>query len=141
VSRDGLTLYVASNHGVTGVHVFYATRATTTAPFGARQLLFPNGAYDDWGVSVTSDGLGAVLSSDRSGNSQLYVTSRASTAAAFGALALAANTSSPKAEEGPRSPALDVPGGISADGCTLYMSSNRSDAGTKSDLYVARRPK
>jgi hypothetical protein len=67
VSRDGLTLYVASNHGVTDVHVFYATRATTTAPFGARQLLFPNGAYDDWGVSVTSDGLGAVLSSDRSG--------------------------------------------------------------------------
>ena len=33
---------------------------------------------------------------------------------------------------------LDAPGHISADGCTLYMASNR--LGTF-DIYVARRPK
>lgn len=231
VSPDGLTLYLASNHAVTGVHVFFATRPSTTAPFGARQLLFPNGNFDDWGVTVTSDGLTAILTSDRSGNSQLYVASRPSTLAAFGAPALAAGTNSPKNEEGPRwtadgktlyfdstrsgnrdiyrsavvgatftapvavtelnspaldavpvltadeltiyflstrapstdgdifvatrgttaapfaniqklanvnSTAIDVPGQISPDGCTLYMSSNRAG---KSDLYAAQRPK
>jgi hypothetical protein len=232
VSRDGLTAYVASNHGVTGVHVFFATRPSTTAPFGARQLLFPNGSFDDWGVSLTTDGLTAILSSDRNGmDSQLYVASRGSTLAAFGGPALVNGTNSTANEEGPRwsadsktlyfdstrsgnrdlfrasvvgatfaapvaitelnspaleavpvlsadeltiyflsqrapstdgdifvatrattaapfaniqklanvnSAALDAPGGLSPDGCTLYMSSNR---GGKSDVYIAQRPK
>jgi len=232
VSRDGLTVYLASNHGVTGVHLFFASRASTTTPFGARQLLFPNGSFDDWGVSITPDGLTAIVSSDRNGmNSDLYVASRPTTLAAFGALALVAGTNSTGNEEGPRwavdsktlyfdstrsgnrdiyrapvvgatfgaptavtelnspaldavpvvsadeltiyflstrapstdgdifvatrattaapfaniqklanvnSAALDAPGGISADGCTLYMSSSRAG---KSDLYIAQRPK
>lgn len=232
VSRDGLTVYLASNHAVTGVHLFFASRPSTTAPFGARQLLFPNGSFDDWGVSITSDGLTAVVSSDRNGaNSDLYVASRTTTLAAFGALAVVAGTNSKGNEEGPRwsadaktlyfdstrsgnrdiyrapvvgatfgapvavaelnsgaldavpvvsadeltiyflskrapstdgdifvatrsttaapfaniqkvanvnSTALDAPGQISADGCTLHMSSSR---GGKSDIYVAQRPK
>src|SRR5437899_40315 len=36
LSPDELTIYIGSNHGVTGMHLFYATRASPTAPFGAR---------------------------------------------------------------------------------------------------------
>ena len=234
VSADGLTIYVATNHAVTGVHLFLASRANKTAPFGALQPFFPGGSFDDWAVALTSDGLTAVVSSDRNGaNSDLYVATRATTFATFGALGAAASTNSTGNEEGPRwaadgktlyfdstrggtrhiwsasvvgatfgapqkltelasdaldavpvlspdeltiyflstrapttdgdiyvatrisktlpftnvqpvasvnSPAIDAPGHISADGCTLYLSSHRATPG-KSDIFVAQRPK
>jgi hypothetical protein len=36
------------------------------------------------------------------------------------------------------SSALDAPAHVSADGCTLYLSSDRAGL---SDIFVARRPK
>ena len=123
VSADELTIYVGTNHNVAqGYQQFYATRATSTGVFGALQPSFPAGAWDNWGVSVTPDGLTAVVSSDRNGNnSELYVATRTSTLAAFGALGLIAGAvNSSSNEEGPH---------WSADGKTLYFDSTRSSTG------------
>ena len=37
VSPDGLVIYVMTNHAVVGVHLFFATRPSTTSAFGALQ--------------------------------------------------------------------------------------------------------
>ena len=77
-------------------------------------------------MSITSDGLTAIVTSDRNGtNSDLYVASRTTTLAAFGALALVAGTNSKGNEEGPR---------WSADAKTLYFDSTRSG---NRDIYRA----
>jgi hypothetical protein len=127
VSADELTIYLGSNHGVAqGYQQFVATRATKAATWGPLQAALPAGAWDNWGMSVTADGLTAVVSSDRNGsNSELYVTTRVSTLAAFnpnlGLISGATNSSAN--EEGPR---------WSADGKTLYFDSTR---GGSRDLY------
>lgn len=127
VSPDELTIYVSTNYQLTGEHSFYATRPSKTATWGALQPLFPNGNFDDWSASVTTDGLTAVVSSDRNGNnSELYVATRGSALAAFGPLGLIAGaTNSSANEEGPH---------WSADGKTLYFDSTR---GGSRDLYRA----
>jgi hypothetical protein len=128
VSPDELTIYVGTTHKVAqGFQQFYATRATKTATWGALQASFPAGAWDNWGVTVTPDGLTAVVSSDRNGNnSELYVATRASTLAAFGPLGLiAGSVNSTANEEGAH---------WSADGKTLYFDSTR---GSSRDLYSA----
>jgi WD40-like Beta Propeller Repeat len=117
LSPDGLTAYVGTSHLVTGLHLFFATRASTTLPFGARQPLFPTGNFDDWSSTLTADGLTAIVSSDRSGNSSdLYVATRTSKLASFGPLAAAMGVNTTSNEEGPR---------WSADGKTLYFDSTR----------------
>lgn len=117
VSPDELTLYFGSNRGTSGgMHLFYATRTSPTAQFGARTALFTNGAYDDWSVAVTGDGLTAVLSSDRGGNDDLFVATRASALSVFGAPSPASATNSTSNEATPR---------WSADGKTLWFDSSR----------------
>jgi hypothetical protein len=126
VSVDELTIYVATNHNVdAGLQLFYATRPNTAAPWGALQPFFPGGSYDNWGVAVTPDGLTAIVSSDRSGSSSdLYVATRPTTLASFGALGLIAGaTNTPADEEGPH---------WSGDGKTLYFDSTISG---NRDLY------
>lgn len=118
VAPDGLTLYLATNYKVTGVHLYYVTRATTADAWGPRQTLFPLGSFDDWGVAVSPDGLTAIVSSDRNGShNDLYVATRSSTLAAFGPLSVASGLNSPSSEEGPH---------WSADGRTLYFDSTRT---------------
>jgi Tol biopolymer transport system component len=118
VAPDGLTMYMATNYKVTGVHLYYVTRATTGDTWGPRQTLFPLGSFDDWGVAVSPDGLTAIVSSDRNGShNDLYVATRSSTLAAFGPLSAVAGLNSPSSEEGPH---------WSADSKTLYFDSTRS---------------
>jgi hypothetical protein len=125
MSPDELTAYVTTNHGVTGVHPFYATRASAGGTFGALTAVFPTGAWDDWNLGVSSDGLTAVVSSTRPGSamSDLYVATRPNTFSAFGALGAAAGLDTAQDEQGPK---------WSADGKTLYFDSTRSGS---RDLY------
>jgi hypothetical protein len=123
MSADELTAYVSTNHGVTGVHLFYATRAKRGDPFGPLTSLFPSGSFDDWGVAVSPDALTAVVSSNRGGNSDLYVATRPNTWSAFGALGAASATNTAEDEQGPK---------WAADGKTLYFDSTRSGS---RDLY------
>jgi hypothetical protein len=123
MSADELTAYVATNHGVAGVHLFYATRASTSAPFGALATLLPTGAFDDWNVAVSPDALTAVVASNRGGNADLYVATRPNTFSAFGALGTAAGLDTPQDELAPK---------WGGDAKTLYFDSTRSG---NRDLY------
>jgi hypothetical protein len=118
VSPDELTLYIASNHGVNGMHLYVATRASAASPFGGRTALFAVGAFDDWSAAITADGLTAIIASDRAGgNDELYVATRASPLASFGAPSPATSVNSPSNEQTPR---------WTADGKTLYFDSDRN---------------
>jgi Tol biopolymer transport system component len=64
-------------------------------------------------------------------NGDIYVATRAAKDQAFGDV---------KPLEGVNSAAVDAPGWISPDGCTLYLSSTRAGGGSF-DIYVARRPR
>lgn len=123
VSPDELTMYVGTNNKVAGIQLFSTKRATKQAAWGALVPLFPAGNWDNWWVSV--NGNTAIVSSTRTGNSELFIATRPSPADAFGALTLLAGTSNPAGEEGPR---------LSADGKTLYFDSTR---GTSRDLFRA----
>jgi hypothetical protein len=126
VSADELTMYIASNFGVTGSQLFFVTRTSKTAQWGPRAPLFPVGAWDNWSVSVTRDGLSAVVASNRTGDSDLFLATRATPAAAFGALTPipGTNLTGPN-DQGPR---------WSNDGKTFYLDSSRNGS---RDLFVA----
>jgi hypothetical protein len=129
VSPDLLTAYVNSNHGVAGLRAFFATRSSAARPLGAlAPLLAPAEAssWDDWGVSLTSDGLTALVSSDRNGHDDdLYLSTRASTTAAFSVMVGVVPWNTPSNEGTPR---------FSADGNTAYFDSDRTG---DRELYAA----
>lgn len=74
VSPDELTIYVASRHNVTRMQLFSSTRATTASAWGPLTSLFPQGNWDNWSVTVKDNT--AVVSSNRSGNNELYIATR-----------------------------------------------------------------
>jgi hypothetical protein len=126
LSPDETTMYVATNHFATGMHLYTTTRASPTAPWPALASMFPVGAYDDWDVTVSPNGLVAVLSSDRSGtNDELYFSKRTSTTMSFTSVVAATALNSTADEQTPQ---------FSDDGNTIYFDSSR--AGTR-DLYWA----
>ncbi len=128
LSADELTVYVASNHGVSGVQLFYATRAKRTDAFGALSLLLAApGAYDDWGIAVSPDGLTGVISSDRTGQDDMFVVTRPNTLSTFGNPGAASAINSASDEQSPR---------WSPDGKTFYFDSSRG-GGNNRDLFRA----
>jgi hypothetical protein len=128
LSTDELTLYLTSNHLVTGVAMFQLTRTSTTAPWGPRaQIYQPAVAADQWSFSVSADGLRAVVTSDRNmTDSQLFLATRMSVGDSFpdGTPLSAVNTSA--SDETPR---------LTRDDQTLYFDTNTSTHGR--DLFRA----
>lgn len=87
LSRDGLTLYFASDRpGSSGIDFWQAKRATVSAPFVVdSQVPGVNSAMTEGRLELTDDELTAVFSSARTGSvgNDLYLGTRATTSASF----------------------------------------------------------
>jgi Tol biopolymer transport system component len=131
VSHDGLTLTFSTNRtGSMGYDIWGTTRPNRQSLWAAPvNLPGINSATFDYPGSVTADLLQFVFTSDRGGDFDIYITTRAnadpttpwSAPVAIGAL---------------NSPAHERSAFITADGSEIYFDSAR---GTSRDIYVSRR--
>jgi len=79
LSEDGLTIYFRSDAPAAhaGFNIYEATRATSTGTFGAPRLLENvNSDADDGPSFLSPDHCRLYLSSDRTGNNDIYVATR-----------------------------------------------------------------
>jgi Tol biopolymer transport system component len=137
-SLDGLSLYLVSNRSGTlgGNDIWVSTRASTSASFGAPVNLGApvNTSSLDGGPDITADELTLVFNSDRPGGlgeRDLYLATRATTAAAFGSVVNLGPTINTSFEE--YSPS------ISADGLSLFFASDRPGGFGSHDLWLTSR--
>jgi Tol biopolymer transport system component len=126
LSPDELTIYFASNrkNGGADGNIYVATRANRDDAFGAAaEVTAVNTGADERGPSISSDGLSLYFHSSQTNGYDLYVSTRANTAAAFGAPVTLAALNTADIEESPN---------ITSNGKTLYF--DRS-SGTTSSLW------
>lgn len=128
LSSDGLRLYFAPS--TNGQHIEVATRATVASAFGAPTILI-DGDQTDADPTLSPDERVIVFASRRTGSdgADLWFATRATPADAFGTAVKLASAVNSANDDG--DPAL------SADGCTLYFSSNRAGGLGDFDLHVA----
>jgi hypothetical protein len=134
VSTDGLTLLFHSQRGggVGGEDIWMATRATKDDPWGPPVNLGTpvNSSGNDGEAVLTADGLTLFFNSDRpggSGNYDLWVSTRRTTRDPWGPprnLGRSVNT-----------PAIEWCSSLSADGSTLYFTSDRPVAWSPCSVY------
>lgn len=130
ISGDGLTLYYAVGTGA-ALDLHAATRTTLAAPWvPAGRVDALDTASQETRFSVNGDGLWGVLSSDRSGNADLWLTERSSTSAPFGA-----PTRMPVMSLDTTRPEYDPE--LSTDGLRIYYGPELADG--RQHLQVARR--
>lgn len=131
VAGDGLTVYLASNRGGTNHDIYVATRATVASAFGTPQLLLNvSSGADDVPNWINPAQTRLYLTSNRSGNQDLYVASRASADVAFGpAVALAALNS----------PVYDYVPILTPDELTVWFQSQRAGGVGVTDIWMAQR--
>lgn len=129
-SADGKTLYFDVTDG-SARDLFAATATGVGAFTNKAPLTTINSAAADGAPAVSADELTLYFYSERSPtpDGDIYVATRASKSDPFGNVVQVPNVNST---------ALDAPGAVSADGCSLYLSSLRAD--NQFDIYVARRP-
>lgn len=131
LSADELTIYFTTLVPVDGslvADLVKASRSSRDAPFGpATPLAAFNTTSHDNDPMVASDHLSLWFSSARSGNNELYVARRASTAVDFGPASLVPGVGGPSQEMHPY---------YRAAGQELWLTSDRADAGV--DIYRAR---
>jgi Tol biopolymer transport system component len=137
ISADDLTLYFTSDRsgGQGGADTWVTTRETVGGPWGSPVNLGPtvNSSAFDVVTSITADGLSLFFGSGRSGGSgnvDIWVTTRATTDDDWGA----------PVNLGPtvNSPSDDTPT-ISADGRTLFLTSERSGGYGGRDIWITKR--
>jgi len=139
ISADGLSLFFISNRpgGVGGLDIWVTTRPTTTDPWGTPVNLGPtiNTPVDEWGVSISSDGLSLYFDTRQSGASgaidDLWVATRATTDDDWGNPVNLGPTVNSSAD--------DCYPSISADGLALYFTSNRPGGVGGYELWVTTR--
>lgn len=134
ISRDGLSLWWSSNRtGSVGNHdLWFATRPTRQSDWGAAmQVAELNSTGLEAYPTLTDDrlmivftGIGTDMTRD------LFSSTRDSVASAWGPRSPLVTVNSPGTDQAPH---------LSADGLTLYFSSDRAGGAGGSDLYVARR--
>jgi len=133
ISSDGLELYFESDRsgGLGSEDLWVSTRATIEDDWGAPGNLgsIVNTATEDWGPSISGDGLELYFTSDRPGGSgghDLWVSKRATTDESWGDPVNLGSTVNSSSD--------DMYPCISSDGLELYFNCSR-DWG----LYVTRR--
>ncbi len=128
-SGDGLVIVFESNRNGSN-DTFIAERPNKAVAFGTPVAVAAvnTGTTSDGNPMLSADGLELYLNSDRSGNNELYVATRASTADDFGAPVLIDELNDPAAQ--------DQDPWISPDGRTLYFVSDR--LGT-TQLFISTR--
>ena len=143
ISADALAIYFTSNRpgGQGGWDLWFATRATRTAPWGEPVNLGTpvNTSDHDVVPAISPDGLSLYFTSDRPGgygDFDLWVTTRVSISDPWGEpvnLGTMVNSN-----------VWDARPSISADGLSLYFGSNREKTGTPYSgleyIYVTQRP-
>jgi hypothetical protein len=136
LSPDGQTLYFQSTRTNMQSDIFVATNGASgyTVVTGSSPVAAVNDPTANDGTPVISaDGLTLYYSSNRAGAYQVYVATRASTSAAFGAPQAVTEVNAPAV--GDRWPEY-----ISADGCRLYGSGVLSGGGGNFSVWLATRP-
>jgi Tol biopolymer transport system component len=138
ISADGLTLFFGSDRpgGSGGADLWMTTRASISDPWEPPENLGPtvNSSAADGLPSISADGLTLFYNSNRSGGEggkDLWMTTRASLSDPWEA----------PVNLGPtvNSPAADIAPSISADGLTLFFSSQRSGGFGGNDLWMTTR--
>lgn len=133
LSRDGLTMYFASNRaGGLGNHDIYrASRPTLTQPFAAPvHLATVSTAGDESGPAVDGSELLLMITANPAPR-DLYASERATTTAPWPPPAPIAGLDSSSDQSGPDP---------SPDGLAVYFASDRAGGLGAQDLYVATRP-
>jgi len=140
ISADGLELYFCSGRpgGSSNRDLWVATRPTASDPWGEPVNLGPtvNSSASDWAPSISADGLSLYFNSPRPGGyggswGDIWVTTRATKDDAWGPpVNLGATVNSSYQDVGP---------GISADGLSLFFTSNRPGGSGSLDLWVTTR--
>jgi serine/threonine protein kinase/Tol biopolymer transport system component/Tfp pilus assembly protein PilF len=137
ISADGLQLYISEwkdirPGGYGSSDLWITTRSTTSEPWGTPKNLGPtiNSSFEEGTASISADGLMLFFSSDRPGGlgmHDLYVTTRKTVSSLW----------TPPMNLGPtvNSSVGDELPNISADGSTLYFSSNRPGGYGRYDLW------
>jgi len=114
-------------------NIYFATRATTADPFGPpTKIAAASDEANDYGAWISADQLTLLFQSSLTGVSQLYVTTRASTLADFGAAAPIANIGSGNPAD------HDVSPFVAADGA-LWFGSTRTGGQGGYDIWRAPR--
>jgi hypothetical protein len=138
-SADGLSLFFASQRpeGYGGWDLWLAERVTTKDPWQdpANLGLTVNTSSWELGPSLSADGLTLFFQSNRPnghGSQDLWAMARESTTAPWES---PLNLGTPVNSAG-----NEVGAGVSADGTTLFFSSDRQGGYGGDDLYVATRP-
>lgn len=135
ISADGLSLYFGSERwgGTGSSDLWVSRRASTDEPWSKPMNLgqvVNSTAWDSW-PNISADGLTLIFVSYRSGNYDLWITKRATTDDDWSQptiVGFPVNTSS-----------SELGHYISADGLSLYFSSNRSGGYGNQDLWVSTR--
>ncbi|MDH5327315.1 MAG: DUF1566 domain-containing protein [Gammaproteobacteria bacterium] len=135
ISSDDLSLYFHSNRagGQGGIDIWVSSRATTgTGWSGAVNLgAAINSAADDRAPTVSQDNLTLIFASNRNGNNDLYVSTRASVSDPWGSpVGIGASINTANDESGPS---------LSTDGLALYFHSDRPGGLGAADIYVSTR--
>ncbi len=137
LTPDGLELYFAKGpSGNTDIHV--SRRDDPSEPWGVPENLGPAVNSNSWdgGPTLTADGLEMIFRSSRTGNSDLYVSTRASTAEPWSqaiSLGPTINTDSLSGNWGEMTPQ------ISPDGLILFFSAPRSASEGTQNIWMTRR--
>jgi hypothetical protein len=135
VTGDGNEMFFASDQSSPGGDVrqlFHANRNNLGEFADPQALTELNSDGVEQGVAVSKDGLTIFFGSTRTGGAgklDVWTAHRSSRSEKFGAATVVAPVNSP---------VIDWPTFISADGCRLYLGSERGGAG---DLYVATKPR
>ncbi len=137
LSTDGLSLFFTSRRsgGLNGYDIWVATRATVNDDWSQSVKLGPAvnmTDHSEWDPSISSDGSELYFSrGPEKTNHDLYVTTRETTNDEWSTAVSLGETINSSAEDGYPC--------ISADGLSLYFSSDRAGGEGGRDLYVTTR--
>ncbi|MGB2826989.1 MAG: M56 family metallopeptidase [Dehalococcoidales bacterium] len=135
ISDDGLELFFEGRRpdGYGKADIYVSTRETTSDPWGEAVNLGPpvNGSEWDNNPDISSDGLTLYFTSTRSGNRDIWVTTRATKDHHWEEPVNLGQTVNSSAEDSAPS--------ISGDSLSLYFASNRPGGLGLRDIWVTRR--